>query len=76
MTNDGGEATSIRLIKAADVPIRRHVKIRATANPFDPVWDSYFAKRQSLPSGRETTPSGNPHVLPITGTDGSGQTGL
>jgi RNA-directed DNA polymerase len=41
------------MLHASDVPIRRHCKIRAEANPFDPRWNSYFAARRGLPS--ETT---------------------
>jgi RNA-directed DNA polymerase len=34
-----------RLFRANDVPIQRHIKVRADANPFDPTWDRYFAQR-------------------------------
>ena len=30
-----------------DTKIIRHVKIKGTANPFDPAWDHYFAKRET-----------------------------
>jgi RNA-directed DNA polymerase len=40
-----GKPRTIRLFKAADVPIKRHVKIKATANPFLPEWESYFEER-------------------------------
>lgn len=36
-----------RLFRAATVPIVRHVKIRGQANPFDPTWSSYFARRRA-----------------------------
>ncbi len=36
-----------RLFRAAAVPIVRHVKIRGQANPFDPAWSSYFARRRT-----------------------------
>jgi RNA-directed DNA polymerase len=39
---------TIRLFKAADVPIKRHVKIRAAANPYDPTWEPYFEERLAL----------------------------
>ena len=47
-------AFEAKLIIEADTPIRRHVKIRASANPHDPVWREYFAARkkqmkQSIP---------------------------
>ncbi len=31
------------------IRIRRHIKIRAEANPFDKCWDAYFTKRLSKP---------------------------
>jgi hypothetical protein len=44
-----GGRTVIRptLIKAADTPIRRHTKIKAAANPFDPDWEPYFEARET-----------------------------
>ena len=33
------------LTNADSVPMIRHVKIRAEANPYDPKWESYFEKR-------------------------------
>lgn len=35
------------LVKAADIPIIRHIKIQAHANPFDPIWELYFENRHS-----------------------------
>jgi RNA-directed DNA polymerase len=40
-----GEQQTIRLIRAADTPIKRHVKIKAAANPYDSAWESYFEER-------------------------------
>src|SRR6266404_1942557 len=34
-----------RLVYASDTKIRRHIKIRQTANPFDPQWRAYFKER-------------------------------
>ena len=48
-----GNSTRVRLAKASDVPIRRHRKIRADANPFDPSWDEYFAERHSVLMDRQ-----------------------
>ena len=36
----------ITLFSCAKEPIRRHVKVRSKANPYDPEWESYFEKRQ------------------------------
>ncbi len=35
-----------RLTYAGDTKIRRHVKIRRNANPFDPQWRTYFKERE------------------------------
>ena len=43
-TEDGKEKT-YSLLRLADIPIARYVKVKAEANPFDPAWDEYFAKR-------------------------------
>jgi RNA-directed DNA polymerase len=37
------------LLKASDVAIVRHVKIKADANPHDPAWYRYFRTRASAP---------------------------
>jgi RNA-directed DNA polymerase len=34
-----------KLVYATETKIRRHVKIRAEANPFDPRWQDYFKER-------------------------------
>jgi hypothetical protein len=34
----------LRLVYAGETKIRRHVKIRREANPFDPQWRDYFAE--------------------------------
>jgi RNA-directed DNA polymerase len=34
-----------RLTKASEVTIKRHIKIKAEANPFDPAFESYFELR-------------------------------
>jgi len=40
-----GAFQSIRLLKANSIPIKRHIKIRSEANPYDPEWEMYFEKR-------------------------------
>ena len=40
-----GKPIWLKLVYATDTKIRRHVKIRADANPFDPDWQGYFAER-------------------------------
>jgi RNA-directed DNA polymerase len=34
-----------KLVRPADISIRRHLKIRGQANPFDPNWRAYFEDR-------------------------------
>ena len=40
-----GDSVYVKLAKASDTKIRRHIKIKAEANPFDPAYESYFEKR-------------------------------
>jgi RNA-directed DNA polymerase len=40
-----GKKQIIRLIKAQEIQIRRHIKIRKEANPYDPQWETYFEAR-------------------------------
>ena len=35
----------VRLYKASKTPIKRHIKIKAEANPYDPAWETYFEER-------------------------------
>ena len=41
----GEKNSTERLLKMEQIPIRRHIKIKADANPYDPHWNDYFAKR-------------------------------
>ena len=43
----GNEQKLISIFQAASIPIRRHIKIRTDANPYDPSYDEYFSKRKS-----------------------------
>jgi RNA-directed DNA polymerase len=40
-----GEPYRVRLMKAAEVRIQRHVLIRHAANPYDPKWEMYYEGR-------------------------------
>src|SRR5260370_5988870 len=40
-----GSRKEVVLLKEADTPIVRHVKIKAGANPHDPKWEAYFEAR-------------------------------
>jgi RNA-directed DNA polymerase len=43
-----GNATVLDLRQAAQVPIVRHIKIRAAATPYDPAFDDYFVRRKRM----------------------------
>ncbi|MFN0124732.1 MAG: group II intron reverse transcriptase/maturase [Blastocatellia bacterium] len=43
--NRRGKPRRIRMFRAADVPIKRHTKIKADANPYLPEWEPYFEER-------------------------------
>jgi RNA-directed DNA polymerase len=36
----------LRLLLASHTPIRRHVKVKGEANPYDPAYETYFEKRE------------------------------
>ena len=46
-TKVNGSTQRLRLFRASTIPIVRHVKIRGMANPFDPAWWPYFARRRA-----------------------------
>lgn len=43
MTN--GEIKTVRLLKASGTIIKRHVKVKAAANPYASEWETYFERR-------------------------------
>jgi RNA-directed DNA polymerase len=40
-----GQVHELEILRAGDVPIQRHVKLRGAANPYDPQWEMYFEER-------------------------------
>jgi len=42
-----GKTDYMRLYSAASTPIRRHVKIKSEAHPFDMTWEPYFEDRKT-----------------------------
>jgi len=40
-----GNTKTVRLFSTAYTPIRRHIKVRWAANPYDPQWEKYFEAR-------------------------------
>jgi RNA-directed DNA polymerase len=45
VTDHNGQTGQVTLFQAAKVPIKRHIKTMAIANPFDPDWELYFEQR-------------------------------
>ncbi len=41
----GGKPLWLKLVNPTEISIRRHLKIRGEANPFDPRWRAYFEDR-------------------------------
>jgi RNA-directed DNA polymerase len=44
--DDEGISCKVRLLLASSTPIRRHVKVKGEANPYDPAYEVYFEKRE------------------------------
>jgi len=41
-----GKILGLRLHSPSRVPVRRYIKIKGEANPFDPAWRPYFEERK------------------------------
>lgn len=52
--NKQGKAENLDLFEASRVRIKRHIKIRAKATPYDPTFKDYFDKREGY-RGKERT---------------------
>jgi len=37
---------AVRLLPASQIPIRRYIKVKGEANPYDPAYETYFEKRE------------------------------
>ncbi len=46
MPSDTANTCVLDLIRASKISIKRHVKIKGEATPYDPVYTKYFAKRK------------------------------
>jgi RNA-directed DNA polymerase len=44
--DDAGQPIKVWLYRAYSTPIKRHVKVKSEANPYDPVDETYFEKRE------------------------------
>jgi RNA-directed DNA polymerase len=59
---DGG-TQAVVLFQARSTAIRRHVKIRGTANPYDPNWELYFEERLAAQMASTLTGRGTARYL-------------
>jgi len=49
----------VRLLRARACPIKRHIKIRGLANPYDPNWYAYFKSRKESSVARSSKAKGD-----------------
>jgi RNA-directed DNA polymerase len=62
--SDGeGGFRAVLLYQARTTTIRRHVKIRGTANPYDPAWELYFEERLAAQMASTLTGRGTVRYL-------------
>lgn len=65
MENGKGEQRQIYLRRASSTRIRRHIKVMAAVNPYDPEWREYLQRRHSSEEHRSTPVKGSDdHTLP------------
>jgi len=56
-------ARTVFLVRAQTTTIRRHVKIKGNANPYDPVWELYFEERLAAQMANTLTGRGTARYL-------------
>jgi RNA-directed DNA polymerase len=47
--DDKGRPNKVWLYYAKSTPIKRHVKVKGEANPYDPTYETYFEEREGAP---------------------------
>jgi RNA-directed DNA polymerase len=45
--DDEGQPGKLWLHRASSTPIKRHIKVKGEANPYDPAYETYFEKREA-----------------------------
>jgi RNA-directed DNA polymerase len=53
ISKGNSKAIYLDLFEAGSVPIKRHIKIRSDANPFDPQFKEYFGQRANIVKGSQ-----------------------
>ncbi len=51
-TGVGEDGQEVHLVRAEATSIERHVKVQGSANPYDPMYAAYFARRRAKGRGR------------------------
>jgi RNA-directed DNA polymerase len=46
--DDEGQSSKIWLYHASSTPIKRHIKVKGEANPYDPTYETYFEAREGF----------------------------
>ena len=62
-----GEDRRMHLCRASTISIRRHTKINANVNPYDPQWKEYIEKRHSRLECRSTPARGSDEYALLNG---------
>ncbi|MFU7503514.1 MAG: hypothetical protein ACE1S7_09120 [Candidatus Tisiphia sp.] len=55
------------LYRASETPIRRHIKIKSKAHPYDPKFKEYFKHRESTSKTRRITTINNSSETKLLG---------
>src|SRR5262249_15057611 len=63
VTDADGSHHAVILFRARSLPIRRHVKVRGEANPYDPAWELYFEERFTTQMASTLTGRGTARYL-------------
>ena len=61
--DESGGVHTVLLARAGSTAIRRHVKIRSGANPYDPTWELYFEERLAAQMAGTLTGRGTARYL-------------
>jgi RNA-directed DNA polymerase len=63
VTGEKGGKHTVFLFRASALEIRRHVKVRGGANPYDPAWELYFEERIATQMSSTLTGQGTARYL-------------
>jgi RNA-directed DNA polymerase len=63
VTDEKGGKHAVSLFRALSLDIRRHVKVRGEANPYDPAWELYFEERLTAQMASTLTGRGKARYL-------------